>query len=475
MSIKSKLFIVMIIGLVVSVGLFTAIWNLGNFLIWRYYLNSEKTVQRNESYLEEFQNYVNENKLSTNDEAEIRKWTDKRYTELVIYKDGALICTPEWFVSEDESAEGEDSDTLYNDIISGERGFEQYLTEESRTRYEKALQDILDQNTDMTAIRFTDGRLLVAVIDYSEKFVKGVVLAVSIGIAFIVFAVIMALCFTHITSRVTKLAHDINRVEKGEINGPIVFDGNDEIATLASDVNMMRSAIIENMSRENRAWEANVGLITAMSHDIRTPLTVLLGYIDLMEIQNEDPVMSEYIQSCRENALRLKKLSDDLFSYFLVFGKKDFDLNIERCTVNELLRHMVEEHVILLTEKGQHVIQHWPEENSEFLADTVYLGRVIDNIFSNIGKYSDKDADVDINVYCENDRVCAEFKNKVGRIQGTESNEIGIKTCVKIMEQMGGGFEYFEDGNIFTVKVILHPAGMGQTLVSNKNRNPGIQ
>lgn len=455
MSIKSKLFIVMLIGLIVSVGLFMVIWKVGDFLIWRYYLETEKAVQRNESYLEEFQNYVSQNKLSINDEAKIRKWTDKRYTELVIYKDDSLICTPDWFVSEDETTESTNGSTLYDDIISGERGFEQYLTEESRTRYEKALQDILDQNTDMTAIRFTDGRLLVAVIDYSDKFVKGIVLAVSIGISFIVFAVIMALCFTHITSRVTKLAHNINLVEKGEIDGPIVCEGNDEISTLASDVNMMRSAIIENMSRENKAWEANVGLITAMSHDIRTPLTVLLGYIELMEIQNEDSVMNEYIQSCRENALRLKKLSDDLFSYFLVFGKKDFDLNIERCTVNELLHHMVEEHVILLSEKGQNVVQHWPEKNCEFLADTVYLGRVIDNVFSNIGKYSDREFAVDINVHCGEDRIYAEFKNKIGKGQVTESNEIGIKTCVKIMEQMGGGFEYFENNGIFTAKIIL--------------------
>ncbi len=427
----------MLIGLVVAGAIFTVAWKAGGFIVWRYYLDEDKVEQRNRQNIENFQKYVLDEKLSINDTELIKKWSDGKYIELVVYKNGSLVFTPDWFETD---TDGSDDSDIYNDIISGERGFEQYLTEEARIRYERILNDILDENQNLSPIIFRDGTLLAAVIDYSEDFVYNIVFIISLGLAFVVFAVIMAFCFTNITARITRLAHNVKKVEQGQINMPVNIEGNDEISTLASDVNSMRNTVVENMSKEREAWEANAGLITAMSHDIRTPLTVLLGYLDLMQIQNHDPVMREYLEACRENALRLKKLSDDLFSYFLVFGKRNFDITLNKYNSDDVLRHMIEEHTILLAEKGYVFEKVWDAENREINIDTVYLGRVIDNVFSNIGKYADVNSPVRISVYVKNGYITLEFENTVCDGKGAESNGIGTKTCSKIMEQMGGSF-----------------------------------
>ena len=89
--------------------------------------------------------------------------------------------------------------------------------------------------------------------------------------------------------------------------------------------------MLENLEKEHAALEANKELITAMSHDIRTPLTVLLGYIDIMKLNApEGDDMRQYIEASERTALRLKKMSDDMFGYFLVYGG-GIEVEVEEC------------------------------------------------------------------------------------------------------------------------------------------------
>ena len=152
---------------------------------------------------------------------------------------------------------------------------------------------------------FNDGTALVTVVDYTEDFLYSGVLVMAIAGAMIVLTLVMVFNFTSMALRVNKLAHDVKLVEEGNLNMPIRLDGNDELTALADDVNSMRNAVVDNMTKEKQAWEANAALITAMSHDIRTPLTVVLGYLDLIELQNSDPANEEYIAACKENTMRL--------------------------------------------------------------------------------------------------------------------------------------------------------------------------
>ena len=525
--IRLKLFLALAASLLLAALVFYVVLRVGNFLTWRYYLGESDKRERAEAYVEEFQRYVTENRLTTDDADMISAWDPGSYVDFIVYKDSNLLYAPEWFEevvnngSESESgtlaqegAPGEGAETsgdgaaedvvggdeteenvgsapvdgaltdeneepveetdggalgesdtetatelvtdktFYEQWFLGDRGFEQYLTEEARKNYVAALDEALGSDNVRYPIYCVDGTLIVAVVDFADEFFSNLVFVISIAAALFVVAIIMICYFGTITNRVTLLQKGVRRIEEGDLEHKITLKGNDEIALLASDVESMRDAIVDNMTRERRAWEANAGLITAMSHDVRTPLTVLLGYLDLIEMQNEGQISEEYISSCRENAMRLKNLSDDMFSYFLVFGRGESEINLSRVDARTLVEHIISEYTLLLSEKGYVINTNGRVPNVFLDIEERYFRRVIDNIFSNIVKYADvsspvvlgaRQGDGTLTFYCENKRRTDK--------DIPESNGIGLRTCARMMEEMGGGLSFDEVDGVFTVEI----------------------
>ena len=445
------MFILMMIGLVAAGGIFIGLKSIGDYHVWKNYVNvtDEQVREKNRSYMNDLQKYVNINRLTVSQAENTNRWASGEHLKLVFYKDRDLI------YYEQETGEGD-------------KGFEGYLSEDERKKYEETLKSILDGNADAYPISFLDGTLLVTFVDNTESFMKSMVIAVSLSVSALLFAILMLLYFNRITGRIGKLAKTVKAVGAGDMERRIYDGGNDEIGGLAADVNSMRNSVVENMSKEREAWEANAGLITAMSHDIRTPLTVMLGYMELMELQNEDPAFAEYLESCKQNAHKLKKLSDDMFSYFLVFGRRDFELNMTPTVAGEVVRHMLDEHCILLAGNGYNVSTCWKDENACILIDQKFFGRVIDNVFSNIGKYADREKAVSISVEVNENIFKITTKNYIARdTSSAESNGIGNKTCQKIMEQLGGTFESYADGELYINEISL-PIHKEEVLKPNK-------
>ena len=119
----------------------------------------------------------------------------------------------------------------------------------------------------------------------------------------------------------------------------------------------MRDAIIERMGNEKRAWEANSELITAMSHDIRTPMTSLIGYLGLLN--NTESLTEEerrrYLEAAYGKSLALKELTDELFKYFLVFGRSELELQREDYDIHMLLMQLLGEAEFDLRDSGFNV------------------------------------------------------------------------------------------------------------------------
>ena len=369
--------------------------------------------------------------------------------------------------SESEIGSGSDSGTdsdesseaappTENGWLSGDRGFMQYLSEEDKAAYSQRLKDILEGNNTMRPVEFVDGTLLVSVVDYTEEFLYAIVFSVSLLAALFVLLFIMIFNFTDMATRINRLANSVKLVERGNLDLTIKVAGNDEISALASDVNSMRNAVVDNMTKEKKAWETNAELITALSHDVRTPLTVMMGYLDLLELQNSDPSEGEYIAACKENAMKLKVLSDDMFSYFTVFGKNEIDPESFIDHEADFVRQMIAEHEILFIENGGGIV--WENELPDVTLrlETVYFGRVIDNIFSNINKYAELSTPVVIRSAVSDGMLTIEFENTIKENDDrAESNRIGIKTCIRIMEQLGGSFDHRAENGTFTATISL--------------------
>ncbi len=499
-SLQAKLFITLVLSLLIAALIFGVMYELGRFLVWRYYLNEEVKDEREEKYISDFQEYVKRNMLYVDDSDKISSYSAGRYVDLIIYKDSNLVYAPDWFKdfseegdkndtsdeeptaaedetlfegadgdaeqtesvtdalwdSEQESLSETESDENYENWFSGDRGFEQFLTEEARERYRATLNDILSGNSTLHPVYFLDGTLIVSVVDYSEEYLNNIVFAASALSALAVVAVIMIVYFNRMAKRMKKLATDVKIVESGDLSHKISARGGDEISFLAEDVNSMRNSIVENMTKERKAWEANAGLITAMSHDIRTPLTVLMGYLDLIELQNSDEISSEYISACKNNAMRLKNLSDEMFSYFLVFGKSDMNIQATQAYADIYLEHILAEHMVLLSERGYKLESRGNMPHAAVSFDERYICRVIDNVFSNIIKYADPAESVSIITDYDGIRLSLRFENAVRTDKNIpESNKIGLMTCKKMMQEMGGELSYEEKNGIFSVEMLI--------------------
>ena len=455
---------ILCVALLSAAAVFGIVNETGRFLVWRYYLAEDAKQQRIDQHIDDFQQYVWENKLYVDDSDKISEWREGKYVDIIVYKDESLMYAPNWFKDFEQVAGDKSSNPFFNNPwISGDRGFEQYLTEEAKFNYLKELDDLLEGNRELSPVIFVDGTLLVTVVDYTEDFLYVGVLVSALAAAVLVLAVIMTLYFAKMTRRINHLAHTVKLVEGGNLELPIALEGNDEITALAKDVNSMRNSVVDNMTKEKQAWEANSALITAMSHDIRTPLTVILGYLDLIELQNEDPANLEYISACKENTMRLKAMSDDMFSYFLVFGKQDGELENAAMQSADILRQMIAEHTLLLVEKGYFFDTMDGADDCAIYADTMYLGRVVGNIFTNMEKYADPAEAVKISFKHSGDYLTVSFTNAV-RVDDSkpESNRIGIKTCEKIMEKMNGSFVSYEENGRFTATLSLSTTAPSQ-------------
>ena len=312
----------------------------------------------------------------------------------------------------------------------------------------------------------SDGVLLASMVDYTEYLYYDIFNIASIIIGFLGFLLVMWFYFFDLTRRITRLGKEVTAVADGDMARSITAEGEDEITRLCTDVEYMRSSMLENIEKERAALEANRELITAMSHDIRTPLTVLLGYLDIMKLNAPDTDMQQYIEASERTALRLKKMSDDMFGYFLVYGG-GIEVSVQECEARTLVDQMLTGHVFLLREQGYNIDFNFEGEDNDFLSDTVVvtdppqLMRIVDNIFSNVMKYADKDAPVCVFVGAEIDEMTIRVTNRVRpNPDEAQKNGIGLRSCMKLAGAMDVRFSSAEEDGVFSsvmyVPIIPH-------------------
>lgn len=399
------------------------------------YNSEEAKKNRQDNYIEELQNFVDENDISSDDTASFAKWLrQNRYIYLLIYKDDELFF----------------SEGSYNNPqvpVAPPFGTEGGFTVDYPNREE--LIEYAEKNG-LYPLELEDGTLFASLADFSEYFYYDIVNIVSLAGAFVVLALTLLHYFRDLTNRITGLRADVSRVSEGDMNHVIKAEGSDELSNLCANVEHMRSTMLVNISREKEAMDANAELITSMSHDIRTPLTVLLGYIDIMKMHAEDEAMQGYIKASEATALRLKELSDDMFKYFLVFGSES-EVNLLCYDAKTLFQQLFSEHMLLLHEKGYTFEggKNW-DEDELVKTDAPLVMRLVDNLFSNISKYADKQKPITVNFTKEDKHICITLENYINTSAGTvESSGIGLKTCERIASRIGLDFEYEKGEELF--------------------------
>ncbi len=212
-------------------------------------------------------------------------------------------------------------------------------------------------------------------------------------------------------------------------------------------------------------------LITNVSHDIKTPLTSIINYVDLMKQEKiENEKVNEYLMVLDNKAQRLKKLTEDLIEASKA-SSGNIQLTIEKLNVKELIKQMQGEFEEKLKKKNLSVIENVPDENIFIKADSRYMFRVMENIYTNIYKYALENSRVYIDVKKEKDNIKIEFKNiskdklnitaeelmrrfvRGDKERTTEGSGLGISIAKSLTELQKGKFEIYLDGDLF--KVVL--------------------
>ena len=222
----------------------------------------------------------------------------------------------------------------------------------------------------------------------------------------------------------------------------------------------MRDSILQKMDEKEQAWRANQELITSISHDIRTPLTSLLGYLELIELHPENLTEEQrkYLAVCSENAGRIKRQSDELFNYFLAYGHKDEEIALQQYNAAVLFEQLLSER-FLSAELNRVNLEYSVSAELEKInvyTNVDYLSRVLDNLYSNLVKYADPEHPATFLVEYRDGMIVVTGQNKIAKQQGrVESTKLGLLTCESIMLRLRGSFRTQKEEETFTVVLTL--------------------
>lgn len=441
-----KLTCAILLALTATLGIYVFIGWIQSIVVAKYYHSDEAVRANVGSAYASLNAYIAEYNTSGTDTDALQNWLKKNdYTYLEVYDNTAIAFNGGWSYNSTYTDGSSFTATGKNYVYINENASE-------RITHDRFKEDVRNR-----IIQFSDGEYYVYVDVYKEQHFYNIVFFVKITMCLFVFMSVIVIYNTKIIHKMTRLSREVQAVTDGDLDAEIDPTSNDEIGRLAVNVDTMRNAIVEKLQSEKIAWDANTQLITAMSHDIRTPLTSLIGYLDIIESGKSRSRGEElrYIASCREKAFQLKEMSDKLFQYFLVFGSQEGrEKNYEVFDAGILIQQLISEHSAELISYGYDIDFEYEVANINIMADIQGLRRLFDNIFSNITKYADKSYHIRISAGVEDDRIIIRLINSVlADSRKVESNKIGLKTCERICSDMGGSFSYHDEGQLFTARI----------------------
>ena len=213
-------------------------------------------------------------------------------------------------------------------------------------------------------------------------------LPTTIGFGVALFVIFFFILTGRITVYLEEISGAVRLIAGGDLSVQIPKRFNDELGELAENINSMANQWTRSKEEERRAEQTKTELITSISHDLRTPLTSVLGYLEL--IGQSEPEgngeLQRYAQIARQKALRLQKLIDGLFEYTrLAYG--GLEVHLQPISLNSLLRQLSEEFVPSLQQANMIQVLQMPDERLQVNADGDQLVRVFDNLYANAVRY----------------------------------------------------------------------------------------
>ena len=258
------------------------------------------------------------------------------------------------------------------------------------------------------------------------------------------------------------------RIKNGDIHHKLTLIDNDNFTTLAENINNIRDGLDKAIDNQLKSERMKSELITNVSHDLKTPLTSIINYVEL--IKKEEDISPEYLKDyvnvLDSKSKRLKILIEDLFEASKA-SSGNIELNMERIEITQLLRQSIGEMEEKLSEANLDLKVNVPDEKVYIRADGRRLYRVLENLLSNISKYSLSNTRVYIDITQVNDKVRLTMKNissyelnfdpqeimerfkRADESRNTEGSGLGLAIARDLVNLQGGNFDIDIDGDLF--------------------------
>ncbi|MGQ3543027.1 MULTISPECIES: HAMP domain-containing sensor histidine kinase [Bacillus] len=221
------------------------------------------------------------------------------------------------------------------------------------------------------------------------------------------------------------ISENVNDIANGKLGLTIGIKGKDELTQLAQNINYMSKELENTFEQERQLERTKNELITNVSHDLRTPLTSVIGYIDLLKRgqYNSNIQLQEYLETTYSKSQRLKYLIDELFEYTRLSGI-DAKLNLNEVDLSGLLEQIVGEYIPIFEKESLIVQRSIAEETIPIFIDVEKMVRVYENLFMNAIKYSMKPSELSICLELIGNKAMLKVSNKVEKPPVSDPNKL---------------------------------------------------
>ena len=301
-----------------------------------------------------------------------------------------------------------------------------------------------------------------------------VLLYVLLGIG--VFSVSFLLLQSRSMRYISRISSAMREIAEGDLNITLDVEGDDEFADMAENLNNMVEELRQLMDKERESERTKNELITNVAHDLRTPLTSIIGYLELLSgpVKLNEEMQKKYLDITYKKSKRLQKLIEDLFGFTkLNYGK--ISMKESKVDIVKLLSQMLEEFYPNFMEKNLAYELQSNVTAKVITADGNLLARLFDNLINNAIKYGSEGKKIIVKVDATDTVVTVSVTNfgyvipkeelpllfeKFYRVEQSRSvntggTGLGLAIAKNIVDMHGGTIGVTSDlnGTVFTVKL----------------------
>lgn len=304
-------------------------------------------------------------------------------------------------------------------------------------------------------------------------FILTTLFAASVGAEFVIWIIIFAV-YIYFSLKdlnaITELSKHINDIYGGDYSAKEVHMDYPTY-TMTEKLNNISDGIQTAVDKRIQSERMKIDLVTNVSHDLKTPLTSIISYINLLSMEELSPVARDYVKIIEQKSARLKEIVADVFDIAKATSRTD--INFEMIDAVILVEQVLGDMSDIIDESGKEIRKTVSAETAPVYADGKKLYRVLQNIIDNALKYSLDNTRIYLTLKKENGNAIITVKNissyeikftpeeiterftRGDESRTTEGNGLGLSIAKSFTEACGGSFEIIIDGDVFEADVTL--------------------